>query len=47
MILSKSEYLEELSRNARYSCVKVKNEEVEEAEELLNYIEEFVENKKD
>lgn len=45
MILSKSEYLEELSRNVRHSCIKVRNEKVKEAENLLNYIEEFVDSK--
>ncbi len=46
-IIDEYEHLEELSRNARYSCVKVKKKDIEEAEELLNYIEEFVENEKD
>lgn len=46
-VIDEYEYLEELSRNARYSCIKVKKKEIEEAEELLSYIEKFVENKKD
>ena len=43
-IIDEYEYLEELSRNARYSCVNVKQKQVKEAEELFKCIEQFVEN---
>lgn len=43
-IVDEYEALEELSRNARYSCVEVKDKDVKDAEELLAHIEKFVEN---
>lgn len=43
-IISEYQYLEELSRNARYSCINTTDSEVEEAKELLEHIENFIDN---
>ena len=38
--------LENLSRRSRYHCIPIEKDEVEQAEELMNCIEDFVESYK-